>query len=214
MASNSCVNTADKFCYICAVKVKYFEHFGFAIRSQDKSWAPHNICSKCYIYLYQPKDTFKWSVPMIWMEPHNHTDDCYFCMTVTTGFNSKNKKLIKYPNLTTTRRPIIYTGADEQDEPEPEDQMEYQPAESFPDSRTPPESVSSGEEFLGHGSQFTQPELDNLVRDLYLSKEAAEILSSRLKDKGLLSPGTSFMYRFRGKEFTQFFKNDGQLVAM
>lgn len=36
---------------------------------------------------------------------------------------------------------------------------------------------------------FSQNELDDLVRDLNLSKQAAKLLASRLKEKKLLSPG-------------------------
>jgi hypothetical protein len=39
------------------------------------------------------------------------------------------------------------------------------------------------------------------------------VLSSRLKSKNLLSPGTSFSwYRNRGKEFIPYFSQDGDLV--
>lgn len=52
-----------------------------------------------------------------------------------------------------------------------------------------------------------------MVRDLGLSKDAAELLGSRLKNKNLLSPGTSFSwYRHREREFTQFFSKEGNLV--
>lgn len=119
MASTSCVNSPDKFCYICgefvlkkqlksiteSVKVKYVEHFGFAIGHQDKTWAPHNICVRCTTYLY--KNKFKFDIPMLWMEPQNHYDDCYFCLTNVQGFNATNKSFIQYPDLSTTRRPIL-----------------------------------------------------------------------------------------------------------
>jgi hypothetical protein len=55
--------------------------------------------------------------------------------------------------------------------------------------------------------------LNNLVRDLGLTKEKSEILGSRLKGKNLLAPGTTF-YWFRNseKEFQIFFRMEGQLV--
>lgn len=66
MASTSCVNSPDKLCYICGnmvakrqlksitegVKVKFHEHFGIAIRHQDKPWAPHVVCTTCYTHLW------------------------------------------------------------------------------------------------------------------------------------------------------------------
>lgn len=58
MAQRGCVNSADKFCYVCGefvtnksfnkitqvIKDKYREHFGIGISHQDKSWAPHGVC--------------------------------------------------------------------------------------------------------------------------------------------------------------------------
>ena len=50
-------------------------------------------------------------------------------------------------------------------------------------------------------------------RDLGLSKESAEVLGSRLKDKHMLAPGTSFSwYRFREMEFVSFFSQEYDLV--
>ena len=41
---------------------------------------------------------------------------------------------------------------------------------------------------------FLQNELNDLVRDLYLPKQSAELLGSRLKSKNLLSAGTHFSW--------------------
>ena len=44
---------------------------------------------------------------MIWRESKNHTDDCYFCLIDTEGFNSKSKAHIKYPNdVSSVIRPV------------------------------------------------------------------------------------------------------------
>ena len=60
---------------------------------------------------------------------------------------------------------------------------------------------------------FTQPELNDLVRDLDLPKESAELLGSRLKEKNLLAPGTSFSwYRKRERDFLQYFSQEDELV--
>lgn len=48
------------------------------------------------------------------------------------------------------------------------------------------------------GNQFNQRELNNLIRDLDLSKEKSEYLASILKEKGLLGPETSCTNRNRG----------------
>jgi ligand-binding sensor domain-containing protein len=47
---------------------------------------------------------------------------------------------------------------------------------------------------------FTQLELNDVIRNLGLPKEKAELLGSRLKEKNLLAAGTSmFWYRSREK---------------
>lgn len=57
--------------------------------------------------------------------------------------------------------------------------------------------------------QFDQNELSDLIKDLDLSKEAAELLASRLGEKDLLSHGTKItFYRTREKEFLPFFSDD------
>ena len=52
---------------------------------------------------------FNFAVPMVWREPWNHADDCYFCLTNITGFNAFSRKKIKYPNLRSAMRPISYS---------------------------------------------------------------------------------------------------------
>ena len=52
------------------------------------------------------KKSFRFAVPMIWRKPRNHSDDCYFCSIDVTGYNSKNKKVIFYPNLPSAIRPV------------------------------------------------------------------------------------------------------------
>lgn len=47
---------------------------------------------------------------------------------------------------------------------------------------------------------FSQAELNDLERNLYLSKMSAELLASRLKEKGMLEPGSSVsFYRKRSR---------------
>ena len=49
---------------------------------------------------------------------------------------------------------------------------------------------------------LTQAELNDLTRDLNLSKESAQLLGWCLKEKHLLAPGTTFyLYRNREREY-------------
>ncbi|GBO06477.1 hypothetical protein AVEN_130198-1 [Araneus ventricosus] len=85
----------------------------------------------------------------------------------------------------------------------------------YEDGDTLPHQDESSSSFsVDEGPQpFSQSELNDLVRDLGLSKDGTELLGPRLKNKNLLTPGTSFSwYRHREKEFTQFFSKEGNLV--
>ncbi|GBL91566.1 hypothetical protein AVEN_23628-1 [Araneus ventricosus] len=60
---------------------------------------------------------------------------------------------------------------------------------------------------------FTQSEINDLVRDSNLPKDSEEVLPSRLKEKKLLAPGTSFSwFRNRGQKFIPFVPQAGELV--
>ena len=60
---------------------------------------------------------------------------------------------------------------------------------------------------------FSQNELNDLVRDLSLSKSSSELLASILKEKNLLSNGTCItFYRHRHQELLHFFFEEKDLV--
>ena len=47
-----------------------------------------------------------FAIPMIWREPKDHIQDCYFCLVNVKEFSSKTKSKIAYPNLDSTSRPV------------------------------------------------------------------------------------------------------------
>jgi hypothetical protein len=60
---------------------------------------------------------------------------------------------------------------------------------------------------------FTQSELSDLVRELGIPKDLAEILRSRLREKNMVRPGTSYCwYRCREEGFIPYFSQEGPLV--
>jgi hypothetical protein len=141
------------------------------------------------------KKAFSFGVPMIWREPENHSDDIFFCCCDVKGYNSKNKKVILYRNLPSALRPVVHG---------PEVPVS-QPTGILEDASTnSSDSGGDDEEFHCHTESpnpllFTQSELNNVVRDLGLPKEKAELLGSRLKEMNLLAAGTS-MYLYRSRE--------------
>ena len=59
---------------------------------------------------------------------------------------------------------------------------------------------------------ITQLELNDLVRDLGLSKDKSKLLGSRLQGWSLLDRETKVtVYRNRDKDFVQYFKDDNDI---
>ncbi|XP_063219615.1 uncharacterized protein LOC134529442 [Bacillus rossius redtenbacheri] len=162
-----------------------------------------------------------FGVPMVWREPNDHISDCYFCLTNTKGVCKKNRHGILYPSIPSAIRPVphshtlpvpVFNGfvsfEDEESESDQEafDQMyDKMVAESDGSSSDSRQSLTP--------DQFSQSELNNLVRDLDLSKKAAELLASRLQEKDLLQRSAKVSY-FRKQEqiFVKFFSEDRHFV--
>ena len=129
-----------------------------------------------------------FSVRMVWREPKNHFNDCYFCMTNIVGFTKKNKSKITYPNCESARKPV----------PHDETNPPPVPPADMTDTSSSKESTSDAE--TGEDDMYVpdadnsphllgQAELNELVRDLELTKEK-ELFGSRLQERNLVKPGT------------------------
>ena len=133
---------------------------------------------------------------MIWREPKDHVTDCYLCLVNTQGFNAKNKSKIEYPNLPSAIRPVahcdeipvpIFTKLSDPDD-EDIDDSDDEDIDDSEDEMLDDEQQDKSyiEELIPQ--KFSQNELNDLVRDLDLSKESSELLASRLAEKNLLLP--------------------------
>ena len=221
----SCQNRPDLFCYICGeytfvpygnpvttfIKQTYHAYFGMKFGDQDKGWAPHLVCKSCTECLRQwskgKKTSLKFGIPLVWREPRNHVSDCYFCAIDVTRINTKNRKALKYPDLESARRPVAHS-----DEcPVPVCAMLSDDCDNG--STAAQESQVDKETDFSDDTPhpFSQNELNDLVRDLNLSKFSAEFLAYgdwllEIKGKKLLSNGTRItFYRNRHQEFLHFF---------
>ena len=167
--------------------------FWLKIGDQDKSWAPPICCKPCYngltAWFNGKKAAFNFSVPMVWREPRNHTDDCYFCLTNITGFNASSRKKIIYPNLRSAIRPVDLPV------PTPPVNKDLLPSsdEEMPSREDSAESISLKDiESTYSGTSgnephwITQEDLNDLARGLYLSKQQPELLASQLKQWNLV----------------------------
>ena len=229
-----CKMKPDSFCYICGeytidkqknnitnfVKQSYLAYFGVRLGDQDKSWAPHIACKTCVELLRswtKGRRHLKFGIPMVWREPKDHVTDCYFCMNDMRGYNMHKKNTWIYPNLDSAIRPVLH--------------CEAVPVPSFttlpdiddecgltenPEVPLLVQDDDDDDDFKGTSDlqqKFTQGELSDLVRDLNLSKEQAEVLASRLKEKNTLSDGTKVtFYRNRESGLLQFFSKEDSLV--
>src|SRR5699024_4529524 len=105
-----CKNNPNMFCFVCTKWVGYkkgsktkpnsnelSEKFQQAYKSyfnslpvqdQDKSYAPHCVCTTCYKSLMDwywkgnQKRHLPYENPAEWCEPTNHETDCFFCLSV------------------------------------------------------------------------------------------------------------------------------------
>ena len=136
------------------------------------------------------------------MEPRNYANDCYFCLTNISGFNGSSKKKIKYPNLRSAMRPVLYSDDLPVPTPPVNKDLLSLSDEEMPSREDSAESISLEDTYSGTSGNephwITQEDLNDLARDLYLSKQQSELLVSWLKQWNLVQEDvriTSFRNR-------------------
>ena len=125
-----------------------------------------------------------FAIPRIWREPTNHHDDCYFRMEDISKYKkTKNRKKIVYPSITSSIAPVNHG-------PElPILQPPITHAISSTSSEEDDADLEVDTQCTSKDPHFpNQNELDDLTRDLGLTKANTKILSSRLKEWNLLAP--------------------------
>ena len=164
------------------------------------------VCKSCTEYLRQwskgKKTSLKFGIPMVWKEPRNHVSDCYFCAIDVSGINRRNRNVLKYPDLESARRPVAHSNKC----PVPVYAMLSDDSDN--DSTVAQESQEDEEASFSDDipHPFSQNELNDLVRDLNLSKSSAEFLASKLQEKNLFSDGTRITFYCNWhQEFFYFF---------
>lgn len=227
-----CINHHNSFCYVCGeltfksqrrnltelVKQCYRDYFGFSVAHQDKNWAPHICCTTCVKNLTgwaKGKRYMAFGKPMIWTEPVDHVSDCYFCLTCINGINIASKHTVKYANVRSATRPLPHSA----DLPIPavpnpandaaNDDIELPSCNAIADEIHDPTYVPYSKE----PHLATQADLNDLVRDLKLSKNQSELLGSRLKEWNMLHPDTKVCrFRSRDEELKKFFFQEENLI--
>ena len=154
---------------------------------------------------------------MVWREPQNHADDCYFCLIDISGFNASSRKKIKYRNLCSAIRPVPHSddlpvpttpvnkdllSSSDEEMPSRDDSVE---AISLEDIESTYPGTSSNEPHW-----ITQEDLNDLARDLYV--KTAEFLASRLKQWNLVQEDVRItIFRNRNKDLASFFDMENKL---
>lgn len=228
MASRGCINHPNSFCFICGeytihkyqrtitkkIKQLYKLYFKFDVCDQNKTWAPHICCVRCTSGLYTWSKTGRglpFAIPMVWHEQRDHLSDCYFCAFSTKGINDKNRKKLPYPSISSAILPVPHSP----DLPVP------QPPQSEPISSPDTSSAkSNSNESNFYGSSdtssechlITAAELNDLIRDLQLTKDKSELLASRLQNWKLLDTNAKItFFRKRTADFQHLFSKTGDL---
>ncbi|XP_076814257.1 uncharacterized protein LOC143460567 [Clavelina lepadiformis] len=211
-----CKNDPDRFCYICGkvtlrsrqakitqfVKKAYYAYFGVKLGDQDKAFAPHICCRACIenlrLWSLKKIKSLPFSIPMVWREGKDHVTDCYFCMTNLQGINRKNKQHVKYPDVPSAMKPVPHGPGIPV--PEPPGEISEMECCSSAASKASEQDTWDAEQSTSQPKPLTQLELNDLTRDLNLTKESAQLLGSRLRENNLLAPCTTyFWYRYEDK---------------
>ena len=128
-----------------------------------------------------------------------------FVFTNITGFNASSWKKIKYPNLQSAMRPAPHSNDLRVPTPPVNKDLLSSSDEEMPSREDSAESISLEDiESTYSGTSgnephwFPQEDLNDLARDLYLSKQQSELLASQLKQWNLVQKDvmiTSFRNR-------------------
>lgn len=221
------------FCFICghyellrnrkgiteSLEESYRLYFGKDIEQmKNKPWVPDKICATCSVGLHSwsngDKSYLRYKIPMVWMDPGEHNpQNCYFCVNETFGYSSKNLRKIDYKGVPSVEMPVIR----ERDEEVPPPPRTYSPPTDVVGLRFP--LPSSDPDFVPTEIESSRPILmsqlyfNDLVRDLGLTKNKAELLGSRLSNLRLLEPNVRItQQRVRSNELQVFFDTTGNLV--
>jgi hypothetical protein len=138
---------------------------------------------------------------MVWREPSIHATDCYFCTVppVSRGITKKKKWTIVYPNIPSALRPVPHGEGISVPEPPKECTVDSDDEDEGKSTSVSPEPLASTEPHVSHITSsvpkphiLTQDELNDIVRDLELSKRKAQLLGC-LKQWNLLEKKPEFL---------------------
>ncbi|XP_066436113.1 uncharacterized protein [Eleutherodactylus coqui] len=195
----------------------YKAYFGMPVVDQDKTWAPHFTCEnfkRTLEGLYRgEKRAMRFAIPLIWREPTDHTSNCYFCMPDPSKRRSgKNTQPVVYPDIPSSVAQVPHSSEFPVPTP-PAAKRQLRSYESSESDNEGDEDVDFTVTAADKVSYFpNQYDLNDLIRDLGLTKSNAELLISRLKQWDLLDKSVHVTcQRKRHHVFESFFSNQDGL---
>lgn len=151
----------------------------------------------------------KFAIPRIWREPTDHLTNCYFCMVDPSKRRTgKNAPAVLYPDLPSSIAPVPHCS--ELPIPSPPARERASSGERSVSEGEDNSSVSD-DDFHGVTEERkpyypNQKDLNDLIRDLGLTKSNAELLTSRLMQWNLLDESVQITrQRKRHHTFSSFF---------
>lgn len=218
--------------FTASLQTAYRLYFGVAPENLDKAWIPVVLCNSCktclatwmsgaryvsivlfhlfknheqifiILFLSLVSRYLSFDVPTKWYKPLCHATDCYFCLTkVQQRGRHKNVQYAQVPSIT---KPISHSPSVPYPVcPKRKREISVEFDDPTVEDEEPDESAV---EFERKPKLFTQLELNDLVRDLDLSKQKAEVLASRLKERNLLATDAKITaFRNRHTQFAKYY---------
>lgn len=159
------------------------------------------------------KRAMKFAVPRVWREPTDHSSNCFFCMVDPSKRRSgKKASKIMYPDIPSSMAPVPHSSG--LPVPTPPEKEQVSSCES-PDSKSEEDNEGEGFNLLADNKNPYYPnqkDMNDLIRDLGLTKSNAELLTSRLMQWNLLDPSVKVScQRKRHELFSNFFISEDGL---
>ena len=118
-------------------------------------------------------------------ELQNHINDCYFCLVDISRFRkTKNRHDIAYPSIPSSIAPVPHNS--ELPVPKPQCNKVSENLTLSKDIEDFDDDFNISQTYTSLEPHFPTQQVDDLVKDLGLTKSNAELLTSRLKEWNLL----------------------------
>jgi hypothetical protein len=161
------------------------------------------------------KRAMKFAIPRIWREPTDHSSNCYFCLVDPSKRRTgKSAPPIMYPDIPSSIAPVSHCP----ELPVPNPPKRDQPSSGESSKSDSEEDIADPDYNFTDAAEEKKPyfpnqkDLNDLIRDLGLTKSNAELLTSRLKEWKLLDESVQVTdQRKRHQRFSNFFSREGGL---